>query len=590
MLADFHKTRPYSGKPSLAVDLRELVSWWRDAKDNRAEWKQKVLAHLKNLESLGTATKIWDALDDEEQKRLDQQINVLATGLERLHAAEIPLVRVDDSLFSTPTKDTTEPPLALLFKRIGSNFTKLSDEDYVYAILKQLLPDVHDMVRDLHGHRFSGDESPSVASLLTSADLAMSALRVAAAEWNSSKREKTADPENPSKEDFHRLIRHDGFLEQAFLPLLKEKRMQQWFGLVLRCLEYRATDNADAGLPRHALPHLSRPLVQVLLRLPQVDYLGNDDAEIDGTRRSDVLRLVLYWWFCVTDQHKASRIAYQVIEANRADTAPDVGRKIKEAIVAESAGFDLQRPEIISAHPVLKHSNNAQKVLGWSRFSPKPDDDADRLLCEFWRRWWWPWHYQHPILLWLQRSYVATKIGGDPIAGRDEDTPYDYDHILPQDHWGQWTGWGDYKGKRFIDFCDVPGHANVIGHSIGNIRVWASVENRSDGAAAPTRKLMLIAPPPMSPPHDVTMMASSAERQAMRSILLNDSAIDNDQVRYWFSLWLKCPRADPQDRSHRHWTLPRAKAFERAVEARAFALYERFWRELDFGTWFPSAQ
>ncbi len=583
-LANFDQTRPYSGKSSLALDLRDLLHLWHKGKGQPEKWKEEVLRLLKDIATLGSEAKIWDSLKSQDQDLIAQRIDTLATGLGRLHSAEVPLVRVDGRLFDTAIDDTTEPPLALLFKRIGSNFTKLSDEDYVYAILKQLLPEVHHMVNALHGHRFAGTRSPSVASLLTPTDLAMSALRLATAEWNSGKERKSADPENPTKEEFHRLIRQEEFLKGTFLPLLTEQKMQQWFGRVLRCIEYRENDGADAGLPRHALPHLSRPLVQVLLRLAQIDYLGDAEAEIDSTRRSDVLRLVLYWWLCVTDQHKASRIAYQVMEESRSDTTLDLGRQIKDAIVKESASLELQSPEIIFKRFGLKHSGNVEKVLGWSRFAAKPNDDADHRLCEFWCRWWWPWSYQHPILLWLQRGYVWS-LAGDPIAGRDEDTPYDYDHILPQDHWGYWTGSAKYEGSRFIDHLDIPGHAHVIGNSIGNIRVWASSDNRSDGAAAPARKLRLIAPPQHQRP-----MVSPIERQALRKKLLDDSAIDKHQARNWFSLWLKCPRAeDPQDRIHRDWTLERGKAFERAVETRALGLYQRFWGEPGFSAWFPMA-
>ena len=273
-IADFLNTQPYSAQQSLPIDLRELVSWWRDHKGDRQAWQTKVLDHLKNIKAPGINDNIWESLNEKKQDQAKKYVDDLANGMERLRAAEIPLVRVDDSLFVTSPIDQTEPPLALLFKRLGSNFTKLSNEDYVYAVLKQLLPQVHNMVTTLHGHRYGEVARPSVASLLTSADLAMSALRLATAQWNSDGKEKSADPEDPSKDDFHRLIRQEKFLEDTFLPLLTDEKMKLWFDQVLGYLEYRASDSPDTGLPHHALPHLSRPLVQVLLRLAQIDYTG----------------------------------------------------------------------------------------------------------------------------------------------------------------------------------------------------------------------------------------------------------------------------------------------------------------------------
>jgi len=182
--------------------------------------------------------------------------------MERIHTAQIPLIRLDDRLFSAELNDTTEPPLALLFKRIGSNATPLSDHDYVYAILKHLRPEVHQLVERLHGHRTGRHNQASVASLMSPTGLAMSALRLAAATWIPGEKEQRSDPVNPSKEQFHRLIKREGFLD-SLLPLLTEDKMQRWCDQILQCIEYR--DGMDPGLPRHALPCLLQLLTKHLI-------------------------------------------------------------------------------------------------------------------------------------------------------------------------------------------------------------------------------------------------------------------------------------------------------------------------------------
>lgn len=566
-LPDFQETHPWSSQASLPLDLRMLVQWWQRLLGDAEGWKQKVREQLQAHKISSTdPTAVLASLDAEQQDLVEQRINELASGLERIHAAQIPLIRLDDQLFAAEVNDTTEPPLALLFKRIGSNATPLSDHDYVYAILKHLRPEVHEMVTRLHGHRLGGNGQACVASLMSPTVLTMSALRLAAAAWMPSEKEKRTDPVNPSKEQFHRLIKREGFLD-SLLPLLTEANMQKWFGQILQYLEYR--DGLDPGLPRHALPCLSRQLVQVLLRLAQVGYLEAQGTSQDEARRHEVLRLALYWWLCVHDHDKASLVAYRVI-AQHSAIKDDIGREIMQAILQDSAGYALCSPIILSQRYGLTDTPatlSPSKARGESRFSPT-DDAGDRLLCEFWRRWHAPWTHRHPILLWLQRGYVA-KLPGDPIAKREEDTPYDYDHILPANHWSGWTG--VKSGARFIDYCE---HAGIIGNSIGNIRIWGSSDNRSDGAASPAQKLLLV------PQNSNEAPEALIERQATSTTLMEASAIDTQHQ----SLWVRC--LPPAGKDNRFWNLERAKAFERAVEQRAFALYERFYEEPNFIAWY----
>lgn len=564
-LPDFQETQPWSNQLSLPLDLRDLVQWWQELNGDIQGWKHKVLEQLKSHNATSTGP-VWASLEIKQKTLVEQRIEALATGMERIHTAQIPLIRLDDRLFSVELNDTTEPPLALLFKRIGSNATPLSDHDYVYAILKHLRPEVHQLVERLHGHRTGRHNQASVASLMSPTGLAMSALRLAAATWIPGEKEQRSDPVNPSKEQFHRLIKREGFLD-SLLPLLTEDKMQRWCDQILQCIEYR--DGMDPGLPRHALPCLTRQVVQVLLRLAQAGYLEISGTPRDEIRRSEVLRLTLYWWLCVHDQNKASLVAYRVI-AEHSTLEDDTGRKIMQAIVQASAGHTLLSHVILSNRHGLTDtpaSLSPTKARGDSRFSPTPDDATDRLLCEFWHRWHAPWTHRHPILLWLQRGYVA-KLPGDPIAKRDEDTPYDYDHILPANHWSGWQG--VKRGARFIDYCE---HAGVIGNSIGNIRVWGSSDNRSDGAASPARKLRLVDETSEVQPQKLL------DRETASAELLEASAISPQHK----DLWVNC--LPPAGMDNRFWNLERAKAFEQAVEKRAFSLYQRFFTEPDFAFW-----
>lgn len=611
-LPDFTKTWPYHYLPTLALDMRELVQWWKNRNGDATAWSTQVLEQLQALQTPVQVKKetpeenkprtIWKLVStwsqlpetgERSQAAVQQRIHTLAEGLAHLHAADVALLRVAPELFKNTAVVDTDPPLALLFKRLGSNATALSDEDYVYAILKHLQPEVHDLVNHLHGHQ--KDSRASVASLLSATGLTMSALRLAAAHYNthlkSGDSKALPDPENPDKKAFHSLVRHSGFLKNSFLWLLqKEGPMQQWFDHVLVCLDYRAAAAApagsgqahDAGLPRHALPHLPRPLVQVLLRLAQVGYLGTETDLITPERRSDVLRLVLYWWLCVHDQHKASQLAYQTIALftgipaqgphteGASSPVDDLGQRIAQQLVEKKAGRALPSPATIAAcigllPALVPPQQRPARVPGWSRFDATLHAGTHAAEREFWKYW---CAYRHPLLLWLQRSYVAL-LPGDPVAGRDEDTPYDYDHIVPSAHWAGWKG-AAHNQLRFIDHCKS---INVLGNSIGNLRVWGSSENRSDGDAAPAYKLGLVAQ------HGVPEAPEKqAERLHSSKQILRNSAMSETQSPLWQAHLPACnTRA-----AHRQWTAERCCNMETAVSQRAMALYESFYNDAGF--------
>ena len=121
-------------------------------------WKHALLQELQSVQTLAIADGSavlrapWDDIPPAERTQLHQRLDQLALGLQRIFATQIPLVRVDPSLFQADSEDGTEPPLTRLFQRIGSNATPLSDADYIYSILKHMMPTVHGMVEHLHAH------------------------------------------------------------------------------------------------------------------------------------------------------------------------------------------------------------------------------------------------------------------------------------------------------------------------------------------------------------------------------------------------------------------------------------------------------
>ena len=257
------RPHPAGAKYSAPVDLGQWVQAWRQLQDANA-WKHALLQELQSVQTLaiedGTAVlrAPWGDIPPAERTQILQRLDQLALGLQRIFATQIPLVRVDPALFQADSEDGTEPPLARLFQRIGSNATPLSDADYIYSILKHMMPTVHGMVERLHAHS-------RVAGLLTATDLVMSALRLAAVQWKD-----VSDHDNPSKDDFQRMVIRpkDGDPQQrqadmlALLGSAGPQVLQGYFDTVQKNLLYRG--EGDAGLPALMLPYLGRSLVQVL--------------------------------------------------------------------------------------------------------------------------------------------------------------------------------------------------------------------------------------------------------------------------------------------------------------------------------------
>jgi hypothetical protein len=554
----FEKAKPHLSK--LPIDLRLLVESWKNTKGDKSIWIREIEDKLDQIKN--------EKIKAEELAHAKSNVSKFTDALIRLFNLKIPLLKVDSSIFnpvaagvSDNNDETIDPPLAVLFKRIGTGGTPLSDADYVYSVIKYHLPEAYSLVEGLHA-------GENIASLLSATDLVMTAVRLAAAEVTLNNKQMT-DWESPTKQEFHRLIKLDGFLENKFLPLIKQDVLQKAFISLTELLQYENTHNSK-GLPIHAFPVLSRPLVQVLIRwirCVQLEKPNDYDLKaVLNQSREDVLRFIMYWQLCVVNPRKASLIAFkQLKEGITCFPALEIYKALLDGKVA----IPIIAPgNILEINKNVIYTADSDKLRGLKRFSIKPDaTEEEKQVIQLYQRWWGNGNrHIHPLLLWLQREAVA-EFEGNPIAGKEEDTPYDYDHICPINHWGDWTGAGTNADSlmQFIDkINDGKGHV-YIGNSIGNIRVWDSSKNRSDGKDAPNEKLKL---------------DDEIERAKLR--LLELSAIDLLQIEGWKA----CSAGE------RSWNKGRALAFQQVVEQRAFALYNCYYNDLGFSVWtekFPEA-
>lgn len=177
---DFERTTPYLDGFSLPMGLEEIIKKRNYLiKDNKLLCDNELISYIKeNLkifkcvkrsgsrDSLSReVVKVWDQLNEEKIVEVEVRIKELVNSLQRMDTMYVPIVRVNNELFEHNGGPDETPPLAILFSRIGTSGTPLSDEDYIYSMIKHFEPRTHDLVETLHGGEGSKVASPSYSGL-----------------------------------------------------------------------------------------------------------------------------------------------------------------------------------------------------------------------------------------------------------------------------------------------------------------------------------------------------------------------------------------------------------------------------------------
>ena len=567
------------------VPLEELVE------SHLESYKKALGAKQKSLQDESTkngdrpdkySQQVCDALEKRMEKLPDavseKLIQNLKIALSNVLSCEFPVIHVrqesfnDEPLTSSDGENIDiDPPLAVLFKRVGTGGEPLSNADYVYSVIKNQVPEVHDMVESLL-------RDPKICAIYTPTTLVMSAVRFTMLNLIiEEKAQKITDSAKLEKAAFSRLVRnHPEFIDK-FKGAIEENG--PFFRCLRQVLENLSYDKSSfaAGMPKHALCLIQIPLLEVIMAWVQ---LKSPSSEVIVRSRLPMVRFILQGNLCVFDYAKASEDAIKILRGDHKsiqDLAKQAERDLSSLndedfpdqilldLLSEgnkATAYRLPKPEDLEKiHDLndlslISTPEEVKGLRGWTRFALKEDaDQLQKRHVEIYKRWWkGKGGHVHPMLLWLQRDYVSAKFENVPaLAGLDEETPFDFDHILPSAQWANWTGSG--KGERFMDYPlkdravkDETGYWH-IGNSIGNIHVLESSENRSIGDASVIEKNQII---------------EGFEKNAL--VPDSDKSIWND--------------ASGLETEPRKWKQERALAFQYAVEKRTFALYRKFCADL----------
>lgn len=543
------KTRPpHPAGAVAAVPLGELIFHFQKANGDAESFKESILPASR--EALGVA----------------ESMERLLAAFEVLSRTEIPLVLVEQPESAHADSEW----LLNLFERIGSGGIPLSEAERLYSIYKYHEPYVHDTIISIED---------DVGRVLTSTQIAGTGLRLAAASQSRPSFDipgvaafaKAMDDTNDSdfKNELHRLIP----LSVGAISL--HGSLKSTFQTLYRILSYDSVSN-KAGIPKVMLVKLPHQLIHVLtywIELTKKSSPGLTDNDFTTERiQLNVIRFCIFWHLCANNNDKAARQAFRVLHEQDKQGSINFflvgfpGRRLYEALTAEGrdrCALSLVGPNAFRGYGT--HEATEQWRSWKARF--ERDDFEGQAKTEtntrdLFRTW---WNSGGKMLLWLQRQYLEFEFRDyDPSTDRDDEKPYDLDHIQPKSAFDfNWLGWTPMFDEPLKDQCQSSFYHGryQLGDSIGNYRWIGSSINRSDGDVDLVEKLDLKA----FKPGDVGRWMNSAFN------------IDDENVRQTWSV------AGGRGK----WSATRLQAFQQAVEERAMWLYEEFWRSAGFDEWFP---
>lgn len=528
--------------------------------ETRLREKKQALEHLlearKEHECAPYIKKRLEKLKELSTNRIDKlksRAQQMQDALARMRSLSFPLIPVGGYL-DAAANDDYDPPIAILFKRLAVGGQLLSNEDYIFSVLKYYEPEVHTLVEGLLDQK-------SIAATYTANNLVMTAVRIhlqqlRATAQDGKTQQNFRDEARIKKARFSRLARdQDIKFSSEFKSLIGgEGRFQETLQRLLGVIAYDPKDFKQ-GLPQHALPWLvDRFLLDVLIAW-FIDS-KNDPA----SSKLLLVRFLLWGLLSIPDKAKASELCISEIDRLRKVHTSFPECQLMSALIDNRLAFTLPTPE--SIRPIAFTQPNAEGPVlrGQSRFYQ--DDELISDGAEVYRRWWniRGNRHEHPFLLWLQRDFIYQEFESQPaLAGTEEETPYDFDHIIPQSHWAWWTG---CTSNRLIDFAKQSSSDHVfLGNSIGNLRVWPARLNREDGDASPLAKLGLMV----------------TQDRGQDTLKMLQSRIEGEaQTMSWI-------KASGEGQFVEHaWNRERAIAFQEAIELRTFALYDSFYSDLQF--------
>lgn len=481
-----------------------------------------------------------EALSSELRKALDsvRRYQIIATSVD----PDI-LYGMDD-LHSPVSNEDTSLPVELLFERVGSGGTRLSNEDYAYSLIKQRMPGAHIVVE-------RALEKPEINELFSPLAIVSIVLRLSCSFGAEGKRE--IDDVHYAKTNIFRIIENK--CNAAFIQseIVEANRLFEVLRYIVSSLYYHASDNQD-GLPVQLLRALPISFWQLLVIWKWNTVISQENRSIESRQ---LIAFTLLWLLHSPNTKTARKITrYCVKQIGEQENFSAnwlceqfclhihedqfEGRPVRAGLVS---------PEVLEKSTALAHKKNTPLLknktcridcLTHLYASNEEAQAAEACLSAFW--------YNKKLLLWFQRYYLDQINAQKKVKISSHITPFDYDHIIPQNFWSKAS---TSKGKQLLQlpFYDYKTQHNAhlhLGNSIGNYQLLSFADNRIK----------------QDKDYQDFIKGFSGD---LKSCLLIDERAD-------FAF-----RHTPSKENEYRWNEKSVKAFQEGVELRLHGLYREFY-------------
>lgn len=479
-----------SGEDRFLVPLQKLWEVFLEAnsRDKKTSAIIEMISARADEDVLGT---------DAVKGRLD----ALWTALDSVRRMQVPLVLVPDLHWDEDSNDPGEHPMIILFERLANGGSRLTPGELLYSMIKQVWPEAQNLVSTLH-------TNPKVRCLMSEIDFVLTAFRFAMLDASDmSQLDRITDYADPTPRDFHRNL--DKVLGTDAKPgplrgyLASNSVLVHAFEHFYDLIAYQP-DRAASGVPHLMMPHLRRPLIQVVVYWVMRQLLAKS-PNVEASR-DQIIGFTLFWDLCHIKDLEASKESMRVLLRNQ-QPFRFPGTELYAVLTRFMEGerdvlmYPVVSPEEAmnalteEANAALKITADRDTRLGYFsrlRFFGEHFQEGlrDSLLRELLERFWWETHR----LLWLQRYFIANTFGTDDFACTTEraSVPYDYDHLCPRAEWSDLRHFRDSPNlsSECRESLKDRERRKHTGDSIGNFHILTISQNRSLGAASCAQKLM----------------------------------------------------------------------------------------------------
>ncbi|GAA0341165.1 hypothetical protein GCM10009092_02120 [Bowmanella denitrificans] len=406
----------------------------------------------------------------------------LKEALEGVKAYQLVALSVSTDVLNAPvevgTRQDSKPedsnlPVELLFERIGSGGTRLSNEDYAYSLIKQRMPDAHKVVENVL-------KQSDLQEFFSPLSLISIALRLSCSFCGEGG--KDIDDVHYSKSNIFKIIENNANSRFIQEQVVQAGRLTTLLESLIESLMH--TNSNANGLPVYLLKALPISFWQLM-----ICWIWQQPNKHLLESKEQLIGFALLWLFYSPNTKMARKITRHIIKdirTNPVRSADWLGEQfclycldLSVNNITPKAGLitpEIFRSSVITLanqeEPILKNRNFRIQNLKNQFNDERSQIAAGECLSHFWSN--------RKLLIWFQRKYLREINKQRAVKISEHITPYDYDHIVPQNYWarGNTSRGKQLQQTNFYSWKLQHNAHTDLGNSIGNYQLLSFADNR----------------------------------------------------------------------------------------------------------------